>query len=103
MIDWFKIDIIYPKTVNLSGDELDSDELWRLPKDEDVYFVEVGFFNLAEDPIVQLNPRAFIPSEKKNRKQFTEVVFLSGNISYAVGKPTEVMDLINKYYDSLPD
>ena len=103
MIEWFKIEIIYPKTVNLSGDELDSDESWRVPKDDDIYATEIGFFNLGEDPIVQLNPRAFIPQNGKNRKQFTEVVFLSGNISYAVGRPSEVMEQINKYLESLPD
>jgi len=42
MIDWFKIEIIYPKTVNLSGEELDSDESWRVPKDDDIYSIETG-------------------------------------------------------------
>ena len=48
MIEWFKIEIIYPKTVNLSGDELDSDESWRVPKDDDIYATEIGYFNLGE-------------------------------------------------------
>ena len=96
-MDWFKIDIIYPKTVNLSGEELDSEEGWRVPKDDDIYSIETGYFNLTEDPIVQLNPRAFVPSEKKNRTQFTEVVFLSGNISYAVGKPDDIYAKIKDF------
>ena len=100
MTDWFKIDIIYPKTVNLSGEELDSDESWRVPKDDDIYSIEVGYFNLADDPIVQLNPRAFIPKDGKNRKQFTEVVFLSGNISYAVGKPDDIYAKIRDFLSS---
>lgn len=99
-MEWLKIEIIYPKTVNLSGDEPDSDESWRMPKDEDIYATDIGFFNLTDDPIVQLNPRAFIPKDGKNRKNFTEVVFLSGNVSYAVGKPSEVMDKISEYVKS---
>ncbi len=96
-MDWLKIDIIFPKSSNLSGDEPDNDESWRIPKDDDVYVIEPGYFNLAEDPIVQLNPRAFLPSEKKNRKQFTEVVFLSGNISYAAGSPESVYQKIDEF------
>jgi hypothetical protein len=98
LTDWFKIEIIYPKTVNLSGEELDSDESWRVPKDDDIYSIKTGYFNLTDDPIAQLNPRAFIPSEKKNRKQFTEIVFLSGNVTYAVGNPESVY---NKYLEYL--
>jgi hypothetical protein len=97
LIDWFKIEIIYPKTVNLSGEELDSDESWRVPKDDDIYSIETGYFNLTDDPIAQLNPRAFIPSEKKNRKQFTEIVFLSGNVTYAVGNPESVYQKVAEY------
>lgn len=96
-MDWFKIDIIYPKTINLSGEEPDDDQSWRMPKDEDIYATETGYFNLTEDPIVQLNPRAFIPKDGKNRKQFTEVVFLSGNISYAVGKPDDIYAKIRDF------
>ena len=97
-MEWFKIDLIFTKTLSLSGD--DEDESWRMPKDDDIYQVESGYFNLAEDPIVQLNPRAFIPKDGKNRKQFTEVVFLSGNVSYAVGNPELVMSKVSEYVKS---
>lgn len=99
-MDWFKIEIIYPRTVNLSANEDESEQEWRIPKDEDIYATEIGYFNLVDDPIAQLNPRSFIPKDGKNRKQFTEVVFLSGNVSYAVGKPDDIYTKIKDFLSS---
>ena len=97
MNDWFKIEIIYPQSINLSGEELDNDDSWRVPKDDDLYLTDIGYFDLTADPIAQLNPRCFLPSNGKNKKYFTEVVFLSGNVSYAVGKPDAVWQKVSDY------
>ena len=93
----FKIDVIFPITTTLTeGEELT--EVERLTNHlEDGYETEAGYFNLTDDPIVQLNPRCFLPSNGKNKKYFTEVVFLSGSVSYAVGKPDAVWQKISEY------
>ena len=93
----FKIDIIYPITTTLTeGEELT--EVERLTNHlEDGHETEVGYWDLTADPIAQLNPRCFLPSNGKNKKYFTEVVFLSGNVSYAVGKPDAVWQKVSDY------
>ena len=92
-----KIDIIYPLTSNLTeGEELT--EVERLTNHlEDGYEVDSGYWDLVADSIAQLNPRCFIPSNGKNKKYFTEVVFVSGNVSYAVGKPDSVFQKVSDY------
>lgn len=96
-MEFFKIDIIYPVTSGLiEGEELT--EMERLTYHlKDGYKVDSGYWDLISDPICQLNPRCFIPKDGENNKYFTEVVFLSGNLAYAVGKPDSVLIKINDY------
>lgn len=96
-MEGLKIDIIYPITTNLTeGEELS--EVERMQNHlTDGYETDTGIWDLTLDPIHQLNPRCFIPSNGKNKKYFTEVVFASGNISYAVGKPLTVEAKIDEY------
>lgn len=96
-MDLFEIDIIYPITTSL----LDSEELSETQRLtlhlKDGYKTDKGYWNLTDDPICQLNPRCFIPNDGENNKYFTEAVFLSGSVSYAVGKPESVLLKIKEY------
>lgn len=95
-MDLLKIDIIYPITTNLTeGEELT--EIERMQNHlTDGYETDSGYWDLTIDPICQLNPRCFLPSNGKNKKYFTEVVFLSGSVAYAVGKPETILTKINE-------
>jgi hypothetical protein len=96
-MDLFEIDIIYPITTGLVDSE-ELSETQRLTHHlKDGYKIDKGYWNLIDDPICQLNPRLFLPNEGENNKYFTEVVFLSGSVSYAVGKPEAVLGKIKEY------
>lgn len=98
-MEGLRILIIYPITASLTdGEELT--EVERMTNHlEDGYETDYGYWDLMEDKIAQINPRCFIPKSKegKNKKYFSEVVFVSGNVSYAVGKPESVWQKINDY------
>lgn len=103
----FKIEVYCQVTRNLeTAEELSEVDEIRL-KNEGVFIdeheKEFAFVNLEIEVIAQLNPRCFVPKNGFHKRWATEIVFDSGRIIFAVGKPTEVMELINKYYDSLPD
>lgn len=102
---WFQIDVIYPLTASFSDEELSEVDQIRLRNEgllED-YETDIGVFNLISDPISQINPRAFIPKGKTNKKYYSEVVFESGNIVMALGKPSQVYSKLNEYLNTLPE
>lgn len=103
--DLFEVKIIYPITKGLINDEeLDEVEKIKLRNDgiEEDFGVDIGYWDIALDPIVQMNPRAFIPAGKDRRKYYTEVVFQSGNIAFSEGKPADLRAKIREYQRSLP-
>jgi hypothetical protein len=105
-IHWFKIPVIYPVTSNFVTDEEISEiDRIRLNNEgswED-YETDIGCFNLVEDPIVYLLPKCFIPKGKVNKKFYTEIVFFSDKVAYALGKPITVYEALCKYIDELPE
>jgi len=106
IIHWFKIPIIYPITSDfLTEEELSEVERIKLNNEgilED-FETDIGYFNLVKDPIVMLMPKCFIPKGKVNKKFYTEIIFASGMIAYALGKPATVYEAFCKYIDELPD
>ena len=105
-LNWFKIDCIYPITTDFNGDgELSDVERIQLKNEGILEDYEQGtaVLNLAEDTIVHLIPKCFIPKGKIYKKYYTEIVLKSGDIMFAVGKPEQVYDKVNDYLDSLPN
>jgi len=102
---WFKIDIIYPISGSFDGEQLTEVQEIQLKNEglllED-YETDIGIFNLVSDPIMQINPKAFIPRGKTNKKYYSEIVFESGNIVTALGKPIQVYAKLNEYLDTFP-
>lgn len=81
--------------------ESDVDEIRRMQnhlKDGDDFEVDWGYWNLIDDPIAQINPRKFMPDKCANYKHFSEVVFISGNVSFAVGRPETLEQKLNEYF-----
>jgi len=109
LINWLKLPIIYPITSDFLTDEelseVDRIQLNNVGLLEDFETTD-GYYNLSNDAICQLNPKCFVPKskdgERKNKKYYTEIIFESGNIVYALGKPVTVYEAINSYVDSLP-
>lgn len=101
---WFKIQIIYPLNSSLDESEISEVEAIRLRNEGllDDYETDIGVFNLANDPITHITPKAFIPKGKTNKKYYSEIVFESGNVVLALGKPESVYDKILEYHRSLP-
>ena len=110
-LNWFKVLIIYPITSELdSNEELSDVEKIQL-RNEGIlegYETDFGYYNLIEDPIRSVNPKVFLPKDntkemvRKNKKYFSEIVFASGDVVYAVGKPDSIYDKLNDYVDKLP-
>lgn len=102
---WFQIEIIYPISGSFDGEELTEVQKIQLKNEglllED-YETDIGIFNLISDPISQINPKAFIPRNKTNKKYYSEIVFESGNIVMALGKPINVYTKLNEYLNTLP-
>lgn len=101
---WFKIQIIYPLNSSINAEEISEVEAIRLRNEGllDDYETDIGVFNLASDPISQIHPKAFIPKGKTNKKYYSEIIFESGNMVMALGKPESVYDKILEYSKSLP-
>ena len=107
MIEWFKIEVYCQVTRNLeTSEELSEVDEIRL-KNEGVFIEEhekeIACINFQIETIAQLNPRCFVPKTGLHKRWATEIVFDSGRIIFAVGRPSEVMEQINKYLESLPD
>ena len=63
----------------------------------DEYLTDIGYFNLVDDPILQIIPRCIIPKGKTYKKYFSDIIFASGNIAFAVGKPEAVYKQVEAY------
>ena len=104
---WLELEIYCPITKDLeSGEEMSELDEIRLKNEGvliDGYETEQGFYNLAVDMIKQLNPKVFIPKGGVNKRFATEIVFDSGTVVYAKGKPSDVYKKVIEYVDSLPD
>jgi hypothetical protein len=103
-LNWFKLDCIYPLTSDFNGSEELSDvEKIQLRNEGILDDYETGtvILNLAEDTIVHLIPKCFIPKGKTNRKYYTEIVMKSGDVVYGLGKPDFIYDKLNAYLDIL--
>ncbi len=99
-LHWFKIDCIYPISVDFNGEgELTDIEKIQLKNEGilDDYETGAAVLNLGEDTIVHLIPKCFIPKGKVYKKYYTEIVMKSGDILFAVGKPDQVYEKINDY------
>lgn len=104
-IGWFKIQVCYNITGDLSNDEeLTEVEKIQLRNEGQEVDYEVGwaYFNLNEDSIRQVHPKAFVPKGKTNKKYISEIIMSSGTIYYANEKPERVYELLNEYVDRFP-
>lgn len=99
---WFKLEVLYKITSGLYNEELSEIDEIRLKAekliDGDGYEKDLAFFNLGSDTIIRIHPCAFVPMGNKNKKFYSEVVFESGDIVYADGKPADIYDKLNDYY-----
>lgn len=105
-LNWFKLDVLYKVTSGLfDEDELSEVDLIRLKAEGlmngDSYEKDTCIISLGEDTIIRVEPRAFIPKGGKNKKYYSEVIFKSGDVVFAEGKPNEVYEKLNKYYIEL--
>jgi hypothetical protein len=101
-MELFKIDIIYPFTNSLYTEDEELDELDRIRLGEE-YTIDSGYFNLLNDPIVQINPKCLVPKGKSNKKYFSQVIFQSGNVAYVNGKPDVLFGKLQEYMIQLGD
>ena len=102
---WFKIEVIYPITASFNDDEEISEvDRIRLKNEGivDDYETGIAYFNLSQDNIRQIHPKAFIPKGKTNKKYITEIVFNSGVIVYANEKTDRVYERLNDYLRDFP-
>lgn len=87
---FFEVEILYPVTSSL----LDDEELSETEKLSnhlvDDFMIGVGYWDLTQDPIARIEPKCIIPKGKTNKKHFSEVVFVSGNVTYCNLKPEEL-------------
>jgi hypothetical protein len=104
-IGWFKIQVCYNITGDLSNDEeLSEVEKIQLRNEGQEVDYEVGwaYFNIAQDPIRQVHPKAFVPKGKTNKKYISEIVMDSGTVYYANEKPERVYEMLNEYVSKFP-
>ena len=104
-IRWLKLKVIFPINSGFTDEQINEIESIRLKNEGIVsdFEIELGYFNIGNDNICQLNPKCFIPNGKTNKKYYTEVIFTSGNTIYALGKPVDVYDQLNQYYLEIGD
>lgn len=104
-LNWFKLEVLYKITSGLYDEELSEVDEIRLKAEKlingDGYEKDTAYFNLGNDTIIRVTPCAFVPKGNKNKKFYSEVVFQSGDIVFADGKPMDVYDKLNAYYDDL--
>lgn len=106
---WFKIKVMYPITTNAEGINLDDDEdpvLKRIRLQEagvEDYDTEFAYFNIIADPIMHLMAGAYLPKDAKNKRNYTLIVFESGNSVTAVGKPEDIFKELMSFIDSIPE
>jgi hypothetical protein len=106
---WFKVKVFYPITKKPNGLELDTEDRdWKLEqagyyKDEEYgYETEYAYFNLVSDPIMHLMAGSFKPSKTENNRNYTMIVFESGNSVTAIGKPIDIFEELITFTETLP-
>jgi len=105
-LNWFKLEVLYKVTIGFDDDqELSEVDLIRLKSeglmDGDSYEKDLAIISLGEDTIIRVEPRGFIPKGGKYKKFYSEVIFKSGDVLFAEGKPVEVYQKLNEYYRTL--
>jgi len=107
---WFKIKVMYPITTNAEGISLDEEDedpvLKRIRLQEagvEDYDTEFAYFNIIADPIMHLMAGAYLPKDAKNKRNYTLIVFESGNSVTAVGKPDDVFKELQLFIEANPD
>lgn len=58
---------------------------------------EYGLLDIATDPVMHLIPGCFVPKDAKNKRNYTTVIFESGNSVSAVGKPEDVQKDLDEF------
>lgn len=104
-LSWFKIEVCYNITGGLDNEEeLSEVEKIQLQNEGESVEYETGFayFNLHQDPIKHIHPKAFVKKGNVKKTYITELILRSGRIYYANHKPEKVYELLNEYLDSLP-
>lgn len=107
-LHWLKLDVMFPIQSGLDNEEMSEIDTIRLRSEgiEDGFETGTAYCNIGHDPIVQINPRCFIPKGRQNRKYYSEIVFQSGTIIYGIGKPDLIYSKLSEYaaqFDTPPD
>jgi hypothetical protein len=107
---WFKIKVVYPITQKPNGIELDSedrdpalDKAGYYDTLEDGYEIEYAYFNLVSDPIMHLMAGSFKPNSNSNKRNYTLMVFESGNSVTAIGKPIDIFEELMTFMVAMPE
>lgn len=105
-LNWFKIDVLYKLAYGFDGEEPNEVERIQLKNEGlfngDEYEKDTCIVSIVKDPILRIEPRAFVPKGKTNKKYYSEIIFESGNVVFADGKPVDVYEKLNNYYNTLP-
>lgn len=106
---WFKIKVVYPVTQKPNGIELDNedrdpalDKAGYYDNLEEGYETENAYFNLISDPIMHLMAGSFKPNANSNKRNYTLIVFESGNSVTAIGKPDDVFEQLMEFMKDCP-
>lgn len=106
---WFRIKVMYPVNSGIEGINLedeDEDPVLRKIRLEQLgiedYEIEYAYFNIIADPIMHLMAGAYLPKNGKNKRNYTLVVFESGNSVTAVGKPIDIWEELMKFMKLIP-
>ena len=106
MITWLQLPIIHLVTSGLSEEEISEVEAIKLRNegllDGDEIEVTEGYFNLGIDNIKRVVPKCFVPKGKSRKRYYCEVIFESGDMEWADGKPENIYKLIDTYIESFP-
>lgn len=108
-LNWFQLEVLYKVTSGIfeEDEELSEVDLIRLKAEGlmngDSYEKDTAIFSLGEDTVIRVEPRAFIPKGGKNKKYYSEVIFKSGDVVFADGKPSEVYSKLNEYYTKISE
>jgi hypothetical protein len=103
-INWFKIQVCYNITGDLnSEEELSEVEKIQLRNEGSEVDFEIGwaYLNVGQDPIKSINPKAFVPKGKTNKKYISEIITKDGDIYFANYKPEVVYEMLDEYAQGL--
>ena len=99
-LDWFKIKVLYPLTKDLSDSEPNEIASMQSKGEDsflDGYGTDMGYYDISNDAIVQINPKCFKPNDRVNKRYCSEIVFASDKIIYASDKPEDVYKQLEEY------